>query len=90
MKILTILGTRPEAIKMMPVIKEMQKYLQIEYKICITGQHQEMLYQVLDLFNIKPDYDLHVMQPQQTLFDLTANILSGIEKVIEEVKPDLI
>lgn len=75
---------------MMPVIKEMQKYPQIENIICVTGQHDELLYQVLDLFDIKPDYDLHIMHPNQTLFSITADILRGIENVLSETKPDLV
>jgi UDP-N-acetylglucosamine 2-epimerase (non-hydrolysing) len=90
-KILFIFGTRPEAIKMAPIIKECQKYEgQIQIKICITGQHKEMLSQVLTFFQIEPDFDLALMQHNQTLFDVTSNALKGIEKVLLEYEPDLI
>lgn len=90
-KILFIFGTRPEAIKMAPIIKECQKQEdQIETKICITGQHKEMLQQVLNFFQIIPDFDLSLMQHNQTLFDTTANALKGIEKVLDHYNPDII
>lgn len=90
-QLLFIFGTRPEAIKMAPIIKECQQYPdQIEVKVCITGQHKEMLQQVLDFFQIVPDYDLALMQPNQTLFDITANALKGIESILDQYSPDVI
>lgn len=88
-KILFIFGTRPEAIKMAPLIKECQKYPdQIEVTICVTAQHRQMLDQVLDVFDIKPDFDLDLMQEGQSLLQLTARVFSGLEKIFSEVKPD--
>lgn len=90
-KILVIFGTRPEAIKMAPLIKELQKHPRyFGVKTCVTGQHREMLDQVLEFFCIKPDYDLNIMKPAQTLFAVTSDILSSIEPIIDEVKPDVI
>lgn len=89
--LLFIFGTRPEAVKMAPLIKECEKYPKdFKVKIAVTGQHREMLDQVLQFFNIKPDYDLNLMKPNQTLFDVTADALRGMEKILDEVKPDLI
>ena len=86
-----VFGTRPEAIKFAPVIKEMQKYPdKLKVVVCVSGQHREMLYQVLDFFKIKPDYDLGVMEPSQTLSTVTAKIIKAIEPVIIETKPDLV
>lgn len=90
-KILFIFGTRPEAIKMAPLIKELKARKDaFEVTVCVTGQHKEMLYQVLDFFSIEPDYDLEVMQPNQTLFGVTAAIFSKLEPVINEVEPDVV
>jgi len=90
-KVLFVFGTRPEAIKMAPMIKELQaRPDKFEVTVCVTGQHKEMLYQVLDFFSIKPDYDLEVMKPNQTLFGVTAAIFGGIEPVLDEVKPDVV
>lgn len=89
-KIMTVFGTRPEGIKMAPIIKAMEKEEKIENIVCITAQHREMLDQVLDLFNIKADYDLNIFKPGQSLTEITMNALSGLEKVIEEAKPDLL
>jgi UDP-N-acetylglucosamine 2-epimerase (non-hydrolysing) len=90
-KILFIFGTRPEAIKMAPIIQECQKNSnKIETKICITGQHKEMLQQVLDFFGITPDFNLSLMTHNQTLFDITANALKGIEQVLNNYHPDII
>ena len=88
-KILIVFGTRPEAIKMAPLIKEIQKE-NIELKVCITAQHREMLDQVLDIFEIKPDYDLNIMKANQDLYDITSNILIRMKKVLDEFKPDLV
>lgn len=88
-KILFIFGTRPEAIKMAPLIKEFQKYPDLlETKICVTAQHRQMLDQVLDVFEIRPDYDLDIMQEGQSLLQLTSRVFSGLEKIFSEVKPD--
>jgi len=89
--ILVVFGTRPEAIKMAPVIKELKKYPTIfNTKVCVTAQHREMLDQVLELFEIKPDYDLNIMKQGQDLYDITINILQDIKKVLEEFKPDIV
>lgn len=91
MKILTIFGTRPEAIKLAPVIKELEKHPdEFSSTVCITAQHREMLDQVLDLFKIKPDYDLNIMQKNQTLYDVTSKGLQGIQTVIEKECPDMV
>jgi len=90
-KILIVFGTRPEAIKMAPVIKEFQKYPnQFETRVCVTAQHREMLDQVLNFFEIKPDYDLNLMRKNQTLSNLTASIIESFAKVLEEYKADFV
>ena len=89
-KVLFIFGTRPEGIKMAPIIKACQLTPGLITQICITGQHREMLQQVLDFFDIQPDFDLQLMQPNQTLFDITANALKKLEAVLNEVSPDVI
>lgn len=90
-KVLTVLGTRPEAVKLAPVILELQKYPQeIQSIVCVTAQHREMLDQVLDIFGIVPDIDLNLMQPGQSLSGITARVLTGIESVLLKVRPDLI
>lgn len=89
-KILTVFGTRPEGIKMAPIIKTMEKREGIENIICITAQHREMLDQVLNIFNIEPDYDLNIFKPGQTLTEITNRALEGLEKVIIETKPDVL
>lgn len=88
MKVLIVFGTRPEAIKMAPVVTELGKSLDV--KVCVTAQHREMLDQVLDLFEIIPDYDLDVMQPGQDLFDVTSNVLLGMREVLVDSSPDLV
>lgn len=90
LKILFVLGTRPEAIKMAPVIFASQNNQDLDYKVCITGQHKEMLHQSLKFFQITPDYDLATMKPNQNLFDITINILSGLQSVLQEYKPDVL
>lgn len=91
LKLMTIFGTRPEAIKMCPLVLEMGKYPDyIEPIVAVTAQHREMLDQVLELFNIKPDYDLNIMASGQTLYDITTRALTGLKEVIEEVKPDMV
>jgi UDP-N-acetylglucosamine 2-epimerase (non-hydrolysing) len=90
-KVLIVFGTRPEAIKMAPLVKEFQKYSK-EYQVivCVTGQHREMLDQVLHIFEIKPDYDLNIMKQGQDLYDVTAQVLVGMRSVLQQVKPDIV
>lgn len=89
-KILFILGTRPEAIKIAPLVKELEKYPNIfNMHVCVTAQHREMLDQVLHFFQIAPDYDLNLMRPGQTLFDITSNGLKGLEGVFDDCRPDI-
>lgn len=90
MKILTVFGTRPEAIKMAPLVKELECHSIIESKVCVTAQHREMLDQVLDLFEIVPDYDLNIMKKNQNLQDITVEILKQITVVLQEFKPDYV
>jgi len=90
-KVLLVFGTRPEAIKMAPLILAFQKYSQnIEAKVCVTAQHREMLDQVLKIFDITPDYDLNIMKPGQDLYDVTSNILLGMKEVLIEYQPDIV
>lgn len=89
-KVMTVFGTRPEAIKMCPVVNELKRREEIETIVCVTGQHRQMLDQVLKTFNVVPDYDLSIMKERQTLFDVTTNILNSIKNVLESVKPDLV
>ena len=91
LKVMTIFGTRPEAIKMAPVVLELQKYPdRIQPIVTVTAQHREMLDQVLQLFRIQPDYDLDIMSPSQTLFDITHRALTGLDEVLAQAKPDLV
>ncbi len=89
-KVMSIFGTRPEAIKMAPLVKELEKREEIESIVCVTAQHREMLDQVLETFKIKPDYDLDIMKSGQTLSDITTRVLKGLEDVIAECKPDIV
>lgn len=89
-KVMLVFGTRPEAIKMCPLVKELKTRKNIETVVCVTGQHRQMLDQVLDAFHVKPDYDLSIMKDKQTLFDVTVNILERIKAILEEVKPDVV
>ena len=89
-KVLSVFGTRPEAIKMCPLVNELKKRESIKTVVCVTGQHRQMLDQVLSAFNVKPDYDLSIMKESQTLFDVTTNILNSIKSVLEEVMPDIV
>ncbi|WP_152396314.1 non-hydrolyzing UDP-N-acetylglucosamine 2-epimerase [Paenibacillus guangzhouensis] len=90
-KVMTVFGVRPEAIKMAPLILELEKHPDhIESIVCVTAQHRQMLDQVLEVFNIKPDYDLDVMKDRQTLNEITIRVLHGLEPVLEEAKPDII
>ncbi len=89
-KIMLVFGTRPEAIKMCPLVNELKTRKNIETIVCVTGQHRQMLDQVLAAFGVVPDYDLSVMKDKQTLFDITTNILTKIKDVLEQVKPDVV
>lgn len=90
-KVMLVFGTRPEAIKMCPLVNELKEHKGcIETIVCVTGQHRQMLNQVLKAFNVNPDYDLSIMKDKQTLFDVTINILGKIKSVLEEVKPDIV
>lgn len=89
-KVMSIFGTRPEAIKMAPLVKELESRKEIESIVCVTAQHREMLDQVLNTFDIKPDYDLNIMKQGQSLADVTTRALVGLEEVIKEVKPDIV
>ena len=90
-KVMLVFGTRPEAIKMAPLVKEFQKQPErVETVVCVTGQHREMLDQVLDIFDICPDYDLNIMKQGQDLYDVTSRVLTGMRDVLKEVKPDVV
>lgn len=89
-KVMSIFGTRPEAIKMAPLVKELESREEIESIVCVTAQHREMLDQVLETFKIKPDYDLNMMKQGQTLIDITTGALTGVDAVIKEAKPDIV
>lgn len=89
-KVMLVFGTRPEAIKMCPLVNELKRRPAIETIVCVTGQHKEMLQQVLDVFNVVPDYNLAIMKQGQTLFDITTEILNKIKAVLEEIKPDVV
>ena len=87
--VMLVFGTRPEAIKMCPLVNELKSRAGLKTVVCVTGQHRQMLDQVLEAFNVTPDYDLSIMKSGQTLFDITTNILTNIKGVLEEVKPDV-
>ena len=89
-KVMLVFGTRPEAIKMCPLVNELKRRNNLSTIVCVTGQHREMLQQVLDVFQVVPDYDLAIMKKGQTLFDITSEILSRIKVVLQEVKPDVV
>ena len=89
-KIMLVFGTRPEAIKMCPLVNELKTREGIETLVCVTGQHRQMLDQVLEAFSVTPDYDLSIMKDRQTLFDVTANILLKIREVLEAERPDVV
>ena len=89
-KVMLVFGTRPEAIKMCPLVNELKKYENIKTIVCVSGQHRQMLDQVLEAFDVVPDYDLSIMKDRQTLFDITTNILAKIKEVLEEAKPDVV
>lgn len=88
--VMLVFGTRPEAIKMCPLVNELKTRKNINTVVCVTGQHRQMLDQVLQAFSVEPDYDLSIMKDKQTLFDVTINILDRIKQVLEEVKPDVV
>ena len=90
LKVITIFGTRPEAVKMAPLVKELQKRVEIDTKVCVTAQHREMLDQVLELFDITPDFDLNIMRKKQSLTGITTRALKGLEEVFDKEHPDLI
>ncbi len=90
MKLLFVFGTRPEAIKLAPLVREFKNRKDAEVKVCVTAQHRQMLDQVLEFFDIVPDYDLNIMKPNQTLFDVTADGLKALEKVLEDFQPEIV
>ena len=90
MKVMSVFGTRPEAIKMAPLVKKLNEDPEIESMLCVTAQHREMLDQVLTLFGLVPDYDLNIMKPNQTLSMITAGVLTGMDSVLEKEKPDIV
>ena len=87
-KVMTVFGTRPEAIKMAPLIHALEQAPDLESVVCVTAQHREMLDQVMDIFHLKADYDLNIMQPRQTLATITTKSLVGLDTVLDEAKPD--
>lgn len=89
-KIMTVFGTRPETIKMAPLVKALKARKEIQTIVCVTAQHREMLDQVLEAFHIVPDYDLNLMKKGQTLSDITAGVLKGMEEVLKTEKPDMV
>ena len=89
-KVLIVFGTRPEAIKMAPVVKAFKESNNFETKVCVTAQHREMLDQVLEFFDIPPDYDLDLMKPNQNLYSLTGEIINGLKPILEEFDPDFV
>ena len=89
-KIMCVFGTRPEAIKICPLVLELKKRPSLEVVVCVTAQHRQMLDQVLETFHVVPDYDLNIMKDRQTLFDITTGVLNGIREVLEKVKPDVV
>ena len=89
-KILLVFGTRPEAIKMCPLVNELKQRAAFDVKVCVSGQHRQMLDQVLAAFQVEPDYDLNIMKAQQSLFDITENLLRSVRGVLEKEKPDVV
>ena len=89
-KVMLVFGTRPEAIKMCPLVNELKSRSELETIVCVTGQHRQMLDQVLEAFSVKPDYDLSIMKARQTLFDVTTNILNSIKEVLEKEQPNVV
>ena len=89
-KVMTVFGTRPEAIKMAPLALELKKHEEIETIVCVTAQHRQMLDQVLDIFKLTPDYDLDIMKERQTLIGITTRVLEGLDEVIKKEQPDIV
>ena len=89
-KVMTLFGTRPEAIKMAPLVKALENDSEIESIVCVTAQHREMLDQVLELFHITPNYDLNIMKSGQSLSEITSRVLMGVEEVLKEAQPDIV
>ena len=89
-KVMLVFGTRPEAIKMCPLVNELKRREDFETVVCVTGQHRQMLDQVRETFEVIPDYDLSIMKDKQTLFDITTNILNKIKSVLEKEQPDVV
>jgi len=89
-KVLAVFGTRPEAIKMCPLVKELKKRKEVQTVVCVTGQHRSILDSVLDTFSVKPEYDLSVMKQNQTLYDVTCGVLTGMKRVLDIEKPDIV
>ena len=89
-KVMLVFGTRPEAIKMCPLVNELKKREELQTVVCVTGQHRQMLDMVLEAFDVTPEYDLSIMKDKQTLFDVTTNILNHIKEVLEKEKPDVV
>ena len=89
-KVMTVFGTRPEAIKMAPLALELQKYEEFEPLVCVTAQHRQMLDQVLDIFKLKPDYDLDIMKERQSLIGITTRVLERLDGVMKEARPDIV
>ena len=89
-KVLSVFGTRPEAIKMCPLVKLLEKDERIDAKVCVTAQHREMLDSVLEIFNVKPDFDLNIMAHGQTIIDICNKVLTGVDKVLKEFRPDIV
>ena len=89
-KVMLVFGTRPEAIKMCPLVNELKTRKNLKTIVCVTGQHRQMLDQVLIAFGVEPDYDLSIMKDRQTLFDVTVNILEKVREVLEDAKPDIV
>lgn len=90
LKVMTVFGTRPEAVKMAPLVKELERHKEIESIVCVTAQHRQMLDQVLEIFDITPDYDLNIMQDRQTLVGITVRALEGLSEIMEKVRPDIV
>ena len=90
LRIMSVFGTRPEAIKMAPLVQELARREGVRSLYCVTAQHREMLDSVLDIFQLRPDFDLNIMEPRQTLSTITSKCLTGMDRVLEEAKPDIV
>ena len=89
-QVLSVFGTRPEAIKMCPLVKELAQRPEFNSMVCVTGQHRQMLDQVLDIFSVRPDYDLNIMKERQTLASITTGVVEGVAQVVEQCRPDIV